>query len=406
MPLIVKDFHWEQSEIILWITIPLKGVKANKVDIILSDNYLKVSFPPYLFECFLAYSVDDNKGSAEVGNGVVLFTLYKQVPKIWESLTSPDASNTSKAKEIREEAQKRIQHRFEKKQTELLETKREHGKLAINEMMKIEEEDRQRIEQIKVSERLKATKDLEKWKNEQKLLTEQEKSKLLAQQYSINKTNKLQDKNEGKKQKRTACIFVKHAKEGQEPPRENGKITVTHTPRIFPTPTRESQVHQEEEWLKKQSNARQAIQQSLDNDLTEQEKNPQWLQDKGNSFFAAGDFKSAANVYTHAIHLTPKLAALYSNRAACHLKMRNFFKCIEDCSKAMDLLFPPVPQNAASRCKALIRRGTAFCHLEMYVEGLRDYECALHIDPNNTDVAVDAERIRKIIQSTDDIHRP
>lgn len=27
------------------------------------------------------------------------------------------------------------------------------------------------------------------------------------------------------------------------------------------------------------------------------------------SFFAAGDFKSAANVYTHAIHLTPKLAA-------------------------------------------------------------------------------------------------
>jgi hypothetical protein len=24
---------------------------------------------------------------------------------------------------------------------------------------------------------------------------------------------------------------------------------------------------------------------------------------------------------------------LYSNRAACHLKLRNFFKAIEDCSK-------------------------------------------------------------------------
>ena len=35
----------------------------------------------------------------------------------------------------------------------------------------------------------------------------------------------------------------------------------------------------------------------------------------------------------------------------------------------MDLLSPPVPQNADSRCKALIRRGTAFCELEMYVEG-------------------------------------
>ena len=39
------------------------------------------------------------------------------------------------------------------------------------------------------------------------------------------------------------------------------------------------------------------------------------------------------------------------------------------CSQAMDLLSPPVPQNAASRLKALVRRGTAFCQLEMYVEG-------------------------------------
>uniref|UniRef100_A0A8W8IB74 Uncharacterized protein n=1 Tax=Magallana gigas TaxID=29159 RepID=A0A8W8IB74_MAGGI len=91
---------------------------------------------------------------------------------------------------------------------------------------------------------------------------------------------------------------------------------------------------------------------------------------------------------------------MYSNRAACHLKTRNFFKCIEDCSKAMDLLSPPVPQNADSRCKALIRRGTAFCELEMYVEGLQDYEAALKIDPNNKQVREDAEKMRKIIQSS------
>lgn len=33
----------------------------------------------------------------------------------------------------------------------------------------------------------------------------------------------------------------------------------------------------------------------------------------------------------HSFCLTSK--RLYSNRAACHLKTRNFFKCIEDCSK-------------------------------------------------------------------------
>ena len=37
--------------------------------------------------------------------------------------------------------------------------------------------------------------------------------------------------------------------------------------------------------------------------------------------------------------------------------------------QAMDLLSPPVPQNAASRLKAMVRRGTAFCQLEMYIEG-------------------------------------
>lgn len=66
----------------------------------------------------------------------------------------------------------------------------------------------------------------------------------------------------------------------------------------------------------------------------------------------------------------------------------------------MDLLSPPVPQNADSRCKALIRRGTAFCELEMYVEGLQDYEAALKIDPNNKQVREDAEKMRKIIQSS------
>lgn len=40
--------------------------------------------------------------------------------------------------------------------------------------------------------------------------------------------------------------------------------------------------------------------------------------------------------------------------------------------QALELLTPPVPQNEESRCKAHVRRGTAFCELELYVEGI-DY---------------------------------
>ena len=43
MPLIVKDYVWEETEKTVFITVPLKGVKANKVDILSSEEYLKVS---------------------------------------------------------------------------------------------------------------------------------------------------------------------------------------------------------------------------------------------------------------------------------------------------------------------------------------------------------------------------
>ena len=85
---------------------------------------------------------------------------------------------------------------------------------------------------------------------------------------------------------------------------------------------------------------------------------------------------------------------LYSNRAACQLKANNLFRCSEDCTKAsrvvvfkdvtprslnlewnysfqaLELLTPAVPQNAASRFKVHVRRGTAYAKLELYVEGL------------------------------------
>lgn len=91
------------------------------------------------------------------------------------------------------------------------------------------------------------------------------------------------------------------------------------------------------------------------------------------------------------------LLRFYSNRAACHFNIRNLIKCVEDCSKALELLTPPVADNAKSRLRAHVRRGTAFCHLELYPEGLLDYEAALKIEPDNEEIKSDAENIRKII---------
>lgn len=61
---------------------------------------------------------------------------------------------------------------------------------------------------------------------------------------------------------------------------------------------------------------------------------------------------------------------------------------------------PPVVDNASSRLRAHVRRGSAFCELELYAEGLMDYEAALKIEPNNREILEDAENIRKLIVGT------
>ena len=42
--------------------------------------------------------------------------------------------------------------------------------------------------------------------------------------------------------------------------------------------------------------------------------------------------------------------------------------------KALELLTPAVADNARARMKAHVRRGTAFCRLELYIEGKKMLE--------------------------------
>lgn len=395
MPLLIRDYTWDETEKMVFITVPLKGVRAHKVDLLSSEEFIKVSFPPYLFECLLYAPVDDQASTAQIGNGAVVFKLKKQEAGMWLQLTKEEADNKNIIKQKKEEAIQKNQERAEQERKEKAENKRKSEKYTINEMMKIEDMDRDRINNIKENERKTATEDLEQWKEEQKRMAELERQRILEEKMAEETRKK--DEERKKRKKKGKNIFEESA-EGV-PRREVGKIEVKFTPRVFPTAARESQNPLEEEWLKKQAERRQAID-IKDADLTEEEKNPVFLRDKGNDFFKAGNYQSAVNAYSTAIRYSPQLPSLYSNRAACHLKLRNFFKAIEDCSKAIDLLHPPVPQNAASRVKALVRKGTAFCQLELYVEGLQDYECALKIDPNNEQLKADADKIREIIQSS------
>ncbi|XP_038076928.1 dynein assembly factor 4, axonemal-like [Patiria miniata] len=399
MPITVKDYTWDETETSVHVVVPLKGVKASKVDIFSTDEYLKVNYPPYLFEVVLFQPVDDSKGTAQVGDGTITFNLQKKEPGLWSRLISLNSEDKDLMKSKRQAAidatHKKAQQEKQRQQVE----KQERDRMALKEQMRLENEERQRIEEVKEAERQKATEDLEKWKTQQ-LAAEKEREETNKQNVDIFDDEATDAeplpavrKHPGSTDKTQTEV------KGQPPPRSSGNIQVTFTPRIFPTPLRESKVQAEEEWLKKQAEARRVV--DIDDpDLTEEEKNPVWLKDKGDGFFKSGNYLAAVNAYNLAVRLDSKLHAVYSNRATCHLKLRNFIKCIEDCSKALELLTPPVDANAKSRLRAHVKRGTAFCELELYVEGLQDYEAALKLDPTNVQLISDAEKIRATIQST------
>lgn len=53
--------------------------------------------------------------------------------------------------------------------------------------------------------------------------------------------------------------------------------------------------------------------------------------------FETGNYLAAINAYNLAIRINNKIPILYLNRAACHLRLRNLHKVIEDSSQVFDL---------------------------------------------------------------------
>ncbi|XP_075288080.1 dynein axonemal assembly factor 4 isoform X2 [Opisthocomus hoazin] len=399
MPVFLREYNWRQSRSAVHLSLP-------------------VSIPPFFFEAFLYAPIDDTNSTAKIGNGIIFFTLYKKEAAMWDSLTLADV-NKEKLQYLRENAVRKA-HEKAKEETEAKKvTKQEHKKYALEATMKLEEAERKRIEDLKEKERQKVTEELELWKKQQKDAEKQERSlhreAELHQEVEqlkekkMEKMNQTRIPNEGTSKTKptkghgSCSMFSENLKEEQLPaPRSAATIKINFTSRVFPTALRESRIEEEEEWLRKQAEARRTISADLSEleDLKEEEKNPDWLKDKGNKMFATGNYLAAVNAYNLAVRLNNKLPLLYLNRAACHLKLRNLHKAVEDSSKALELLTPPVPDNENARVKAYVRRGTAFCQLELYAEGLQDYEAALKIDPTNKTIEKDAEKIQHLIQGT------
>ncbi|KAG7397054.1 hypothetical protein PHYBOEH_001332 [Phytophthora boehmeriae] len=82
------------------------------------------------------------------------------------------------------------------------------------------------------------------------------------------------------------------------PPRECVQSEIHFTPRVFPTPSRESKAAEEEDWLlknRKHINKHKGLNRTSEYDISETD--PMWLKAKGDDFFHAKDYRSATSAY-------------------------------------------------------------------------------------------------------------
>ncbi len=379
MPILVKDFAWKETEIEVIITVPLKGVKGSKADIFSTDRYVKVSYPPYLFEVLLFAPVIEERCVARVGDGVINFTLVKKEPGLWGRLNSEEAEDKEKMIERRSEAVDHAHKSAKELAEQRAKRKREEEQFAIRQQMRLEEEERERIAREKQTERDKTDKELEEWQKAKQKPVEKEETVTAVKKKVIQNTNSKNEKG-----------LKKHK---PPPPRSGGNIQVRFTPRAFPTAARESKEEEEQAWLTKMAAARQIKTEGKEGGSIN-ERNPEFLKDKGIELFKVGNYEGAINAFTEALKLNPALPHLFSNRAACFLARGEDNSCISDCTRALELFYPVVPSNYASRAKVFVRRGTAYANVGELGLAEQDFNAALKLSPDDERLKEDYAKVR------------
>ncbi|XP_044736935.1 dynein axonemal assembly factor 4-like [Chrysoperla carnea] len=389
MVISIKDYTWRQTDHNIIIRIPIKkGITNSKIDIFTSEKYIKAFFNPFIFEVFLLHSINESASSCTFTDDEIIFELEKLEEQTWETLENTNINKEGKMlikQQVIEETQKLLQSKQETK----IKLKSELSRVAVRKQMALDSERIENIKQCKDTIKSAVMAELDEWKEEKKQLNydvlNEEDEEVIPKNLKVSK-KEISKKLEIPKKSEALPVPTLL-------PRKTSTIDITFSERVFPTPKRESQDAEEQEWLRKQTEARR-IAGWTPSDLRPEEIDPNFLKTKGDTFFKQKNYLGAVSAYGYGITLNPKYAALYVNRSAAHFALGNLHKCIEDCSQALELLTPPVSANLESRAKCYARRGAAFCKLGLASKGVIELEAAVKLMPNNENLKNDLAKAR------------
>eukprot|EP00126_Sphaerothecum_destruens_P002428 Sdes_comp15867_c0_seq1m4964 len=291
MPILVKDYLWEETEGYILVTAPLKGVAKSCVDIYLSDVFLKVNYSPYLLEIDLLHKVDDINSTAVFQDGFVKIKLTKignenshwneenisgenneeklvEVPEptnfVWGKLCF-ESKSKEEIRQRRKESMDRHTQQEEKIAARRIEMKRRNERLSVQKQMDVQAEKRQELQKVEDFRQKEIKEDIERWKQKEAELSsessenDEETPNPVEKEKDFEKNHSLSNMVGDKIQAETATTLRNSSKifqsedslkeQPEAPIRSGGVMKTSFTPRLFVNPARESQAKQEQEWI-------------------------------------------------------------------------------------------------------------------------------------------------------------
>ncbi|XP_058116094.1 dynein axonemal assembly factor 4-like [Anopheles ziemanni] len=387
MPLLLKDYTWERrvvsDSVRIIVTVPFPGNKLQPGDIFTTEQFLKISRAPHYWELFLCHPIDPDTSRCSILANEVLFELIPSDPTvIWEALEM-DVPREQKAP-LKEQYLERHRIRLEERAKQRAVEKDCMKKGEIHRQIERERCDRSAIEGLLESAKERELKRMElaMVKDYRSPVSGTKRTPKIAQQTS------------------SGPLVTKPAPPDNSPPpvRRSGTVEVTFSKRTFVTPKRESMEVAEQEWIRKQAAARRAtVGFANDDELRPDERNPEWLKQRGDTFFQQRNYLAAIAAYSAGIRLTKDYYALFLNRSAAHLALENYQRCAEDCSTALELLEPPVEANRKARVACLARRGAALVKLGFLRQGYDEMVAASRLDPDEASLREEVERLKHLL---------
>ncbi|KAL3823286.1 hypothetical protein ACHAXA_003434 [Cyclostephanos tholiformis] len=387
---VLAEYTWNESHRHIEVAIPLKGVSSKKVDVFVASTILKVSFPPFLLDLDLHDEIDEDSSRAVHENGALKISLSKRTVGRWGQ---PHFIGTKEV--IKERRRKALQERDEKIQRHIervSQKKVEEERTVFQKHMVLEEKERRRIDEIKATEKKDAEDAMYDAFSKLQNATGCEKSTGKAESTGGKAKVSLRKKLDARPDpqdnaEESAKLGIKPELD-TPPPRKAVQTFFRHTPRLFKTPSRESTVKQEQEFIVK--NSSNLKMNALLNGRDIGDVDPVWLTAKGDEFYIKGDYCSAINAFTEALRVDGTLVLALSGRAACYLHLREGACCVKDClaclaapNEAIEAHFDTVHELARFRTKTHIRLALAFSLIGEYENAMVHFSKAHKRDETN-----------------------